>query len=366
MRIALLIDSLGSGGAQRQLVNLAGILKECGYEVVFLVYRDRPFFSGTLHEFGIQEIIVDSKSSIDLVFQVRRTLRELAPDYVISFLETPNFLASFASIGQHGWRLIINELSAKEESFTSWRGRVKKLFSSKADAIVCNSYNAQRLWAEYYPKFYPKLSVIYNPVLFSVKRAGESVALHCPIRLVIPASFQYLKNPVELVKAVGMLSESERENLVIDWYGRIEVQPGDTRAYDEAAAYIDSHSLENCVKLHDAIQGINEVMRHADYIGLFSTVEGLPNAICEAMALGKPVIMTPVSDYLAICSDSRGVVCTGFDCREIAAGLQSLLSIDCAEYQRMSSACAEYATREFSKEVIADKWVNLLRDLDGK
>lgn len=39
MKILCVIDCLGSGGAQRQLVNLATAFKEKGHEVSFLVYH---------------------------------------------------------------------------------------------------------------------------------------------------------------------------------------------------------------------------------------------------------------------------------------------------------------------------------------
>ena len=44
MKILLLIDSLGSGGAQRQMVTLAALLKQRGQEVSFLLYADDGFF----------------------------------------------------------------------------------------------------------------------------------------------------------------------------------------------------------------------------------------------------------------------------------------------------------------------------------
>ncbi|CDS91584.1 hypothetical protein BN1088_1400001 [Sphingobacterium sp. PM2-P1-29] len=38
MRVLCVIDSLGSGGAQKQLVEIGKGLKEDGYEVEFLIY----------------------------------------------------------------------------------------------------------------------------------------------------------------------------------------------------------------------------------------------------------------------------------------------------------------------------------------
>ena len=44
MKILLFIDSLGSGGAQRQIVGLATMLKEKGYGVKMVTYYDIPFY----------------------------------------------------------------------------------------------------------------------------------------------------------------------------------------------------------------------------------------------------------------------------------------------------------------------------------
>ena len=47
-KILCFIDSLDAGGAQRQMVGLAVMLKEKGYNVKVLVYHDNPFFLQTL------------------------------------------------------------------------------------------------------------------------------------------------------------------------------------------------------------------------------------------------------------------------------------------------------------------------------
>ena len=47
-KILLLIDSLGAGGAQRQLVGLAVLLKQRGYDVSVATYHDDRFYVDTL------------------------------------------------------------------------------------------------------------------------------------------------------------------------------------------------------------------------------------------------------------------------------------------------------------------------------
>ena len=52
-RILCLIDSLASGGAQRQMVGLAQLLKREGYGVKVLTYYDIPFYFQQLQDNGV-------------------------------------------------------------------------------------------------------------------------------------------------------------------------------------------------------------------------------------------------------------------------------------------------------------------------
>lgn len=55
MKILLLIDSLGSGGAQRQIITLAALFKQQGQEVSFLLYADEGFFQNEVEKLNIEE-----------------------------------------------------------------------------------------------------------------------------------------------------------------------------------------------------------------------------------------------------------------------------------------------------------------------
>lgn len=64
-RILCFIDSLGAGGAQRQLVNLAIGLKKRGYIVHFLVYHVDNFYLPILQENCIGINSFENESSPD-------------------------------------------------------------------------------------------------------------------------------------------------------------------------------------------------------------------------------------------------------------------------------------------------------------
>ncbi|MCF2622200.1 glycosyltransferase [Collinsella tanakaei] len=366
MKITCLIDSLVSGGAQRQLINLAKLLKDSGHVIDFLVYRDHSFFAELLHSFGITEVKIQSTNNLDLLIKVRKYLKSTSPDVLISFLETPNFIACFSSMGKHSWKLITNELSAKEASFTSQRAMLFKRFEKYSDAIVCNSKQACKLWNQYLPQYSQKMRVIYNPLvieesalvapLWHPRRAGK-------LRIVVTASYQYLKNPVELARAVLMLDERERSVLQIDWYGRSEVVKGDTRAFDETESIVSEYGISGCLRLHEAIHDIYPAIASADIVGLFSTVEGLPNAICEGMYFGKPIVMTPISDFEILAGHGNGIIADGFDAPAIASALKKAIALSDDEIINMGEKSRELALSMFAPDIICEQWNTLLRDL---
>ena len=49
-KIILFTDNLGSGGAQRQVANVAVLLKKARYDVSVLVYQDNPFYKHILDD----------------------------------------------------------------------------------------------------------------------------------------------------------------------------------------------------------------------------------------------------------------------------------------------------------------------------
>lgn len=58
MKILLFTDSLGAGGAQRQLVGLAVLLKKKGLEVKVCTYYDIDFYQQYLEDNGIVNEII--------------------------------------------------------------------------------------------------------------------------------------------------------------------------------------------------------------------------------------------------------------------------------------------------------------------
>lgn len=355
-KILCFIDNLGSGGAQRQLVNLACIFKDNGYEVEFLVYNHSDFFLDKLKNNQIKYICIESQSYLRRLLSITKYLRSSDADVIISFMETPCFLACLAkSIGAR-WKLITAERSAKESTFQGLKNKIYILFERFSDFKVCNSENAKRIWSQHKPQYSRKLRVIYNAVQLPKQNTISNSEKNC-LKIVIAASFQRLKNSVSVVKAVSLLSDDLKNRIKIEWYGRRNVN-GSTSVFDETEALILENNLEDTVLLHEATTDIYSKMEAADAVGLFSTVEGLPNVICEGMMLGKPILMTRVSDY-AVLADGNGLLCDP-DPQSIAKVLKKFIEISDSDRLQMGQLSKAKAINLFSEKKVLKKWIELI------
>lgn len=359
-KILFLAMSLGSGGAERQMVTIARLLKEQGYDITFLCYAKEDFYAHLLEKENIPIVWMIENNYLKRIIKVRNHIRKDNYDAVISFLETPNFLNNFSAIGGKSWKVITGERSAKESNFKSRRGKIFAWFQRYSDTIVCNSNNSKKMWEKYYPQYKNKLTTIYNTVIlpeitskYIPKRDGK-------INIIVAASYQYLKNPIGLIKALALLNNEEREKIRVDWYGNKNVSIYGTKAYDEAIELINRSNLHNVIFFYEERNDIANKMNEEDIVALFSSVEGLPNTICEGMMLGKPIIMTKVSDYIDLVDDSNGFLCDWDDIKSIKNVLSTIISITNIQTLEMGKQSKLKAKEMFSKEIVLNKWINLI------
>lgn len=356
MKILLLIDSLGCGGAQRQLSNLAVELKNNGHNIKFVRYWDDNFYLPLLEKAGISPILVNEKNLFRRAYKIRKLLRSEKPDVVISFLDAPNFYASLASFGSHSWKLIIGERNCDIAGFTSRSGKIiRSIMAKKADIISCNSQSAANLWAQFYPKTKEKLLTIYN-IVEPPKGRGEPSA-DGKIRFVVAARKEKEKNLIGVINAIASLSDDEKEVLELHWYGRA-VQGQDLLA--QATELIRHFSLEKCIFLHEPTDRIHDEMAKSDFVSLFSFREGLPNAVLEGMALKKPIVMSKVSDYAVLVNEENGFLCDPADTADIAAAIRAALATTPEQRTEMGEKSYEKLLSICSKDVIVRKWLDLI------
>ena len=359
MRVLCVIDCLGSGGAQRQLVNLAIGLKDRGHETSFLVYREEDYFKKLLDEAQIPVFALVQSNHIKRLVKMRRYIRSGNYDAVLSFLEAANFVCEIAGLPWRKWRLVVGERSTNPNILRSIKLRSYRLCHVWADYVAANSYMNTKLVRKINPLISAKkCHVIYNivdltqwipPEDYMPRKGGE-------FKMLVAASHQYLKNLNGLVEAVSLLDTDEQQKLTIEWYGD---EADSSKA--EALKRINQEDLMSVFRFYPATLSISNKMQHADAIGLFSFYEGLPNAVCEGMACGKPIICSDVSDIPLLLSHSRELLFDPKDPLAIKNAISNLLKMEDAKLERIGQKNRDIAEQLFGRESILDRYCELLK-----
>lgn len=357
-RILFISPRLEQGGAERQSVTIAILLKKKGYDVEFLCYSYGDFFEKYLNKENIPVYWLQHNYFMRLLV-CTWFIHRGRYDVVISFLPTPSFINGFSSIFFKRWKVITGERSSVVCKPHSLLQRISAWLRRNSDYIICNSNNARILWEKQFPMYKTKLKTIYNAVTLSPVNSKYTPLASGKLHICIAATVSDVKNPIGLINALIEMTNSERDKIIIDWYGKKDAQIGDTTVYEEVRYLLECHKLKETIRLFDATNDISEKMMKSDFVALFSKHEGLPNAICEGMMLGKPIIMTRVSDYNTLV-EGNGLLCD-WDCIEsIKSVLLKAASLSSDDILRMGSLSRQKAILLFSEDKILKDWIGII------
>ncbi|MEA4994956.1 MAG: glycosyltransferase [Petrimonas sp.] len=361
MKILCVIDILGSGGAQRQLVTLATNFKKKGHNVTFLVYHSDNFFKSILDKANIPIIIINNTNYIKRFLTIRKYIRTGKYDSILSFLISPNLICELSSIFCKKWKLIVSERSANPNLQKKLSIKLKRFFHLFADRIVTNSnMNIQMInqTNPYLPK--KKFIMIRNLVDFTIWYPDYSHLFkkNNIINMVITARHQYLKNLMNLVEAINLLDPSKKQQIKINWFGQVY-----DNSYNEALLKIKEYQLSNIFTFHNATNNIATYIRQCDVVGLFSKYEGFPNTICEGMACGKPIITTKISDMQLIIKENvNGFLCDSESISSITDAINRLLNKSQIELENMGKNNFILANKLFNPEIITNEYLKIMKN----
>ena len=174
------------------------------------------------------------------------------------------------------------------------------------------------------------------------------------MNLVVAASHQYLKNLNGLLEALELLSIEEKSRVNVKWFG------GDSsdNSFEEALIKVKQLGFENIISFYPPTNEIRQVFLEADVIGLFSFYEGLPNVVCEAMMLGKPIISSSVSDVPLLLE--KDVTFDPNNAKDIADKIRFILNLSKTELLRLGMKNRSNAKKLFDKTKIVEQYLNLL------
>jgi colanic acid/amylovoran biosynthesis glycosyltransferase len=194
---------------------------------------------------------------------------------------------------------------------------------------------------------------------------------------------QYLHRPIMPIPAapnlvcVGRLCEQKGQLLLVEAVRRLVAEGvdcrltlvGDGEMRGAIEQLIQQHHLANHIVLTGNATG-DEVQKHilnARAFVLPSFGEGLPVAIMEALALGRPVVSTYIAGIPELVKPGEnGWLVPAGAIDDLVAALRQVLSASVEQLEAMGQAGAEAVAREHDITIEAQKLAKLFSRLGGK
>ena len=281
--------------------------------------------------------------------QLRRAIRSLHPDLVVSFLDTLNVKCLLATRGLGIPTLVSERTDPHGRSIGPAWTALRRLTYPWSHGLVVQSRHALGYFP---PRLRAKGMVIPNPVL-AAPAGGRAGSRDGRFRVVTLGSLRRVKGHDLLIAAFARIAaEFPLWDLVI--YGE-----GPDRA--ELAAQIRVLGLEGRAQLPGSTAQAGERLLEADLFVLPSRTEGFPNALAEAMACGLPVVSFDCASGPSelIRPGVDGVLVPPLDVPGLARAMADLMAAP-AERARLASRAPEVAER-FSLERVLALWEEALR-----
>ena len=340
IRLVFLTRSLQRGGAEGQMVTLAGLLDRDVFDVsVCAIYGGGPLRE-VLEDASIPVYVVGKRGRWDGAEFLLRTvmvLRRFDPDILHSYMVLANITAALTAPllpGAHivwGIRGSAIDLSPYPRSFRLF-ARLERALARRAHLIIANSYRGRD---DYVAMGYPRerMAVVPNGIdtsWFRPSRAeGRALRRQWGVRddealIGLVGVLDPVKDQMSFLRAASLLA-SERSNTRF-------VCVGPTPRGSGRGHYADAlQSLSRELRLDSRLIWAGErtdmpaVYSALDLATSASASEGFPNCVAEAMACGTPCVVTNVGDSAAIVGKSEWVVPAG-DATALAAAWNCVLA----------------------------------------
>lgn len=362
-KVLLVIDNLGSGGAQNQLTLLASGLKELGHDVSVFTYFPQDFFKKRLETQQIKHFQATKKDKlgIGVIRTLIRHINQEKYDTIISFLDTPNFYAAIAkTFASHKPKLIISYRSKTEFEKLSWANlNIKKWTNHITDVIIANSNHERERWQEKFPKNRYKWKTIFNAVDNNIWEIDNSVTKKN--RFLVVGSVSADKNGLLIIEALHLLQNRGIE-INLTWIGEKIYHIQERYEYLlQMEAKIAEYKLESNWEWQKPTTQITDFYQSHKALILASKVEGMPNVVCEALSCAVPCLVSNVLDHpKLVFPNQNGYL---FEPDEVTSLAEAILNIEkqsAEEYEKMSTNAFNFARSTFKKEVFTAQFEQLL------
>lgn len=342
------INTLGIGGAERVIIELAKNFALSGYRSILVssfTKKDEYPVPENVERISIEQSEIKS-SKLSRNFRRIRALRKLCKQHkplaLISFMGEPNFRAVMAT-----WGLKVKTIiSVRNDPNREYAGKVFRFVGKKilpkADGCVFQTEDAKK----WFPiKLQKKSKVIANAVsldFFNTEYAGGN-------SIVTLGRLNSQKNHKLLIDAFSEICQ-DFPNVNLEIYGEGVLR-------ESLQEQINALTLQNRVFLKGRTADSKTVLKNSKAFVLSSDYEGMPNALMEALAVGVPSISTdcPCGGPKGLIKDGEnGLLVKAGDKEDLKNALIKILGDD--NFAKTLGENAKKMADSFKPDIVFNEW----------
>lgn len=364
-KIVFHIQCLERGGAERVVSNLAGQFVENGYEVYIATEaqgEDEYEIDERIHRVHVGLTQKQEKKGritkfLARIMNLRKFLLEEQPDIVIAFARKANYRALTATIGTKIPVIISIRIAPVGcYDYLSDKIQIPILFRRAAGCVFQTQEQK-----EFFPKYVQdKSRIILNAI--NAKFIGNPFPEHREKVVVHSGRIVDFKNQLMLIRAFLEVHKSHP-----DYCLKIFGQDTHDGTWEKLETLIEEKQAGDFVKLMGGSKQLEKDMIHGAVAAFSSDVEGMPNAMLEAMALGLPVVATdcpPGGPRMVITPEDNGLLVPVGDEKSLAAAITRLIeNPELAE--RLGRNAAEIG-KKAGAEMIFREWEKYINEICDK
>jgi len=290
IKVAQVITGLGTGGAERMLLNLVKALDPASFEVRILsLSSDKSALEVYRHQ-DMQVEVVDLKRSGKAagLAKVRRFFLEFQPSVIHAHM----FHALIAAIAASRFLPFRPALCFTSHLDPYPRARAAVVRGLRpwrdVDIVFVEGQHPEINAAE--------TAIIPNGVPFGAMPERRAWTPSGPFKLLAVGRVADQKDPL------GMLNSFKAAALPRATLAFV----GDGPLLPQARAHTETLGLTEQVEFHGVSSETEQFMRDADALVMHSKYEGMPMALLEAAALAMPIVSTPVGAATSVLGMGRG------------------------------------------------------------
>ena len=289
LNLTVVISDMGSGGAQRVLINMLNEWAKQEYQLALITINSEQedFFQVPDNIKRIRlfmgkrssNMMLGAYNNMKRIFTLRNELKKMQPDIVLSFIGATNIIALLSSIGL-GSKVIISERNdpSRQSLGLVW-DLLRKIIYPLATCVTANSKIAINTMSSYVN--IKKLKYTPNPVVIPDK--------------IIPVRYQ---RPSFL--AVGRLEEQKAYDIILQAFAESDAKRkgwgltilGDGALKDELVNLAVKLDINDCIDWKGKVNNPFSYYASAKAFLLPSRFEGMPNSLLEAMSMGLPCVIS--------------------------------------------------------------------------